>query len=54
LTDAEEENAKTSVWLDFSVDFNYLLKEKFEDFTGRNDEVGKLIAFMINNPDKFS
>ena len=53
LSDAESENAETSVWLDFSFDFKYLLKEVFDDFTFRNNEVGKLLSYMIHNPDKF-
>ena len=53
LSDSETKNAETSVWLDFSVDFNYLSKETYEELTAKNTEVGKLLFFMINNPDKF-
>ena len=53
LSDAESENSETSVWLDFSVDFKYLSKEAFDDFVNRNNEVGKMLFHMINNPDKF-
>lgn len=53
LSDAESENAETSAWLDFSFDLKYLLKELFDDFTFRNNEVGKLLSYMIDNPDKF-
>jgi len=53
LSDAESENAETSVWLDFSADFKYLPTEMFDDFMFRNNEVGKLLSFMIDNPDKF-
>ena len=53
LSDAETENTETGVWLDFSLDFNYITKVEFEDLTARNTEVGKLLYFMINNPDKF-
>jgi four helix bundle protein len=53
LSDAETENTETGVWLDFSMDFNYITKVEFEDLTARNNEVGKILFFMINNPDKF-
>ena len=52
LTDSETENAETQVWLDFSKDCKYLAIEKYSDFTFRNDEIGKMIWHMIQNPDK--
>jgi len=54
LTDSETENSETQVWLDFSKDCKYLLTEQYNDFTFRNDEVGKMIWSMIQNPDKFT
>ena len=54
LTDSETENAETQVWLDFSKDCKYLPIEQYNDFTFRNDEVGKMIWNMIQNPDKFT
>ncbi len=53
LNDAETENAETQVWLDFSFDCRYLTTEEYTDLTTRNNESGKLIWFMINNPEKF-
>ena len=53
LNDAETENAETLVWLDFSKDCKYLSIEEFEKLSSLNTEVGKLIWYMINNPDKF-
>ena len=53
LNDSETENAETQVWLDFSNDCNYIINEEYKVLTAKNDEVGKLIWFMINNPDKF-
>ncbi|MGQ0740450.1 MAG: four helix bundle protein [Bacteroidota bacterium] len=53
LSDAETENAETQVWIDFSYDCKYLSTEEHKLLTELNDEVGKLIWFMINNPDKF-
>jgi len=53
LNDCETENAETQVWLDFSYDCKYITKEEHKTLTDKNDEVGKLIWYMINNPDKF-
>ena len=53
LTDAEAENSETQVWLDFSKSCGYLLESKYNELTGLNNEVGKLIYYMMKNPDKF-
>ncbi len=53
LNDSETENAETEVWLNFSKDCKFLLAEEFDDFSFRNNEVGKMIWNMIQNPDKF-
>ena len=53
LNDSETENAETQVWLDFSKDCKYIIVEEYSYLTAKNDEVGKLISYMINNPDKF-
>ncbi|MBK8495035.1 MAG: four helix bundle protein [Chitinophagaceae bacterium] len=53
LNDCETENAETQVWLDFSHDCNYITAEEYKLLTAKNDEVGKLAWYMINNPNKF-
>jgi len=53
LSDSETENTETEVWLNFSKDCKYLPGERYDDFLGRNTEVGKLLWNMINNPNKF-
>ena len=53
LTDADGENSETSTWLDFALACNYLDKEKHLELTELGIEVGKLINYMINNPNKF-
>jgi four helix bundle protein len=54
LNDSETENTETQVWLDFSKDFNYITIDEYNDFKSRNNEVGKLIWYMVQNPDKFT
>lgn len=53
LNDAETENAETQVWLDFAYHCKYLNEENYKKLSTLNEEVGKLIWYMINNPDKF-
>jgi four helix bundle protein len=53
LNDCETENSETEVWLDFSMDCKYISNEDYESLLAKNQEVGKLIWYMINNPDKF-
>ena len=53
LSDSETENAETQIWLDFAKDCKYLTKELYEEFTFTNNEVGKMLWSMIQNPDKF-
>lgn len=53
LNDSETENTETQVWLDFSKDCGYITIQEHEELTFLNDETGKLIWYMINNPDKF-
>ena len=54
LNDSETENSETQVWLDFSLDCKYLKEEDYVLLTNLNNEVGKLIWYMINNPEKFT
>ena len=53
LSDSQTENTETQVWLDFAHDCKYLEKELYEEFTFANNEVGKMLWSMIQNPDKF-
>ena len=53
LNDCETENNETQVWLDFALSCKYISEKIYNELTGLNDEVGKLIWYMINNPDKF-
>lgn len=53
LTDADSENAETQLWIDFALACNYISEEESTDLISQNDEIGKLINYMINNPGKF-
>lgn len=53
LTDADTENAETQNWLLFAQACQYISSEKAGKLMAQSQEVGKLLAFMIDNPDKF-
>jgi four helix bundle protein len=53
LTDADGENSETSTWLDYALACNYIEEEKYTTCINQGNEIGKLINYMINNPDKF-
>lgn len=53
LTDSDAENSETQVWLEYSQACNYIATRQFESFTSKSLEVGKLLNYRINNPDKF-
>jgi four helix bundle protein len=54
LTDSDAENAETQSWLEYSLACNYITQDSFNELTTKSLEVGKLINYMIKNPDKFS
>jgi four helix bundle protein len=53
LTDSDGENSETNVWLNFSLECEYINLETFNNLNYQTIEVGKLINYMINNPGKF-
>ena len=53
LSDSDSENTETQVWLDFSLSCKYINREKYNDLTSKSEEVGKLLGYMMNNPEKF-
>ena len=53
LTDSDGENSETNVWLQYALSCEYITLEKFSDLNEQNKEIGKLINYMINNPNKF-
>jgi len=53
LTDSDAENSETQTWLEYALACRYINQNTFDDFFKDSEEVGKLINYMINNPDKF-
>jgi len=53
LTDSDAENSETVVWLDFALECDYLEKEIHSQLLHETDEIGRLLNYMIQNPEKF-
>lgn len=54
LSDADMENTETQVWLDFALACKYITEEIKEELHNEAKEIGKLLGYMIQNPEKFS
>jgi four helix bundle protein len=53
LTDSDAENSETIVCLEFALKCNYIDKIEFDELNNSCIEIGKLINYMILNPEKF-
>ena len=53
LSDADMENTETQVWLDLSLESDYINKSDYHHLNGKSVEIGKLLYYMMANPDKF-
>ena len=53
LSDSDGENSETVVWLDFALECEYLDKKTHMSLYSECLEIGKILNFMMNNPDKF-
>jgi hypothetical protein len=47
------ENSEISGWLDFALACNYINIDEHKSLLLKNEEVGKLLNHMINNPEKY-
>ena len=53
LSDSDAENAETQTWLEYALACEYINEELFKELINESEEVGKLINYMILNPEKF-
>jgi len=53
LTDSDAENSETSVWIDFAETNENLSVEIIKQLHLRNIEIGRLLGYMIQHPEKF-
>ena len=54
LTDSDGENGEIINWLEFALACGYITKEEKIHAENKCNEVGKIINYMINNPNKFN
>jgi four helix bundle protein len=54
ISDADMENTETQVWLDFALECKYVNNETYAELNSKSNEVGKLLGYMINNPEKYN
>jgi four helix bundle protein len=53
LSDCDAENAETNVWLDFALACKYINENVYVFLILKNNEIGKLLFQMQNNPEKY-
>jgi four helix bundle protein len=53
LTDSDAENSETQVWLEFAFACKYISETTYQELLSESLEIGKLINYMILNPEKF-
>lgn len=53
LSDCDAENAETQTWLEFAYACKYISEIQFKELTKESIEVGRLINYMMLNPNKF-
>ena len=53
LTDSDAENTETEIWIQFAFDCKYINETNFRELSEKSSEVGRMIGYMLNHPDKF-
>lgn len=53
LTDSDGESSETQAWLEFAFACKYISEPIYNEFISESLEIGKLINYMILNPEKF-
>ena len=53
LSDCDAENSETFVWITFAFECNYISENQYLSYKNETLEIGKLIQFIIQHPEKF-
>ncbi len=53
LTDSDGENTETQIWFDFALACKYINQIYYDELLKKSEEIGKLLNYMIENPEKF-
>ncbi|MES1226774.1 MAG: four helix bundle protein [Bacteroidota bacterium] len=51
--DAEIANEEVGILLDFLSSFEYIDRYEYTELTNKNTEIGEMITYMIEHPNKF-
>ena len=54
LSDSDSENSETQVWLEYAHACRYINFETYTTLNNKSLEVGKLLYYMMANPQKFN
>jgi len=53
ISDSDMENTETQIWMDFALDCKYISNEEHVEFKKRSQSIGRILNYMIQNPQKF-
>jgi four helix bundle protein len=53
LTDSDGENSETQTWLEFALACKYISNESYNELSSESIEIGRLLNYMLLNPEKF-
>lgn len=53
LSYSDSENLETQSWLEFAEASGYIEKTEFDKLINESIEIGKLLNYMMNHPEKF-
>ena len=53
MSDADGECSETIIWLNFAKDCQYISETDFKRLGSGYEEIGRMLGFMIENPQKF-
>ena len=53
FSDCDAENSETFVWITFAFECEYISENQYVSFKNETLEIGKLIQYMIQHPEKF-
>ncbi len=53
ISDSDMENTETQIWMDFALECKYICIEEHVVFIKRSQSVGRILNYMIQNPQKF-
>ena len=54
ISDADMENSESIVWLEFALACGYISRDICDDLCTRFEEVGRMLNYALQHPDRFS